>query len=72
MKRIFFALLLLCSILTIQSQTIKVTVLEESSNLGAIQATVTIKGTTNGTATDFDGNYSFFALQYCKLERTSF
>jgi outer membrane receptor protein involved in Fe transport len=54
-------LLLILSVIALnfaQAQTIVGTVIEESTGEGAIQATVSIKGTTTGTATDFDGNYS--------------
>ena len=57
MKKLVFAISLLIACCNLQAQVIKGQVIEKPSGLGAIQATITIKGTTTGTATDFDGNY---------------
>lgn len=41
-----------------QSRTVSGTITDASSGEALIGATVLVKGTTNGTVTDFDGNYS--------------
>lgn len=53
-------LLLLCATATAQ-QTISGTLVDEQSGDALIGASVLIKGTTSGTVTDFDGNYSLQA-----------
>ena len=58
---LFTLLLCLCSSLTwAQQLTIKGTV-TDAENTPIIGATVMVKGTTTGTTTDFDGNYSISA-----------
>ncbi len=55
--RIFIVLLLL-PITIFAQQTISGTVTEKSTGVGLPGVDVIIKGTTRGTSTDFDGNYS--------------
>jgi hypothetical protein len=55
-KNLFTTLLILVSNFSTAQQTISGTVSDESGPLPG--ATVLIKGTTNGTQTDFDGNYN--------------
>lgn len=50
---------LLCSLLlSAQQITISGTVVEEATGIPAIGVTVLVKGTSNGTVTDIDGNYT--------------
>ncbi|CAM1356990.1 vWA domain-containing protein [Tenacibaculum ascidiaceicola] len=59
-KKLFYAMLLLSSItLVAQQRTIKGVVSDESGPLPGV--TIMVKGTTNGTETDFDGRYSISA-----------
>ncbi|WP_028891061.1 VWA domain-containing protein [Tenacibaculum sp. 47A_GOM-205m] len=59
-KKLFYAMLLLSSItLVAQQRTITGVVSDESGPLPGV--TIVIKGTTNGTETDFDGRYSISA-----------
>ncbi|WP_440121951.1 YfbK domain-containing protein [Tenacibaculum sp. Ill] len=56
-KKLFYAMLLLSSItLVAQQRTITGVVSDESGPLPGV--TIVVKGTTNGTETDFDGRYS--------------
>jgi len=55
--RIFIVLLVL-PLITFAQQTISGTVTEKSSGTPIPGVDVIIKGTTRGTSTDFDGNYS--------------
>ncbi|WP_020568654.1 SusC/RagA family TonB-linked outer membrane protein [Neolewinella persica] len=55
-----FLLLMLCATAAAQ-QTISGTLTDEQSGDPLIGASVLIKGTTSGTVTDFDGNYSLQA-----------
>ncbi|MCC8152942.1 MAG: carboxypeptidase-like regulatory domain-containing protein [Tannerellaceae bacterium] len=57
---LFSLLLCLCTTLSAQQQTIKGTV-SDTNNDPVIGATVVLKGTTTGTTTDLDGNYSINA-----------
>ncbi|WGH75935.1 von Willebrand factor type A domain-containing protein [Tenacibaculum tangerinum] len=60
MCKLFYAMLLLSSItLVAQQKTIKGIVSDESDPLPGV--TIMVKGTTNGTETDFDGKYSIKA-----------
>ncbi len=57
-----FMPLILCFVLTqsafAQTRSISGSVLDSESNEPLIGATILVKGTTNGTVTDFDGNYT--------------
>lgn len=44
-----------------QEKTITGTVVSAEDNMPLLGATIVVKGTTNGTSTDFDGNYSINA-----------
>ncbi|MCQ2347701.1 MAG: TonB-dependent receptor [Paludibacteraceae bacterium] len=57
MKQKIFALLLLFTPLMVQARTISGTVTDQTGET-IISASVIVKGTTIGTVTDFDGNYS--------------
>lgn len=57
MKQKIFALLLLFTPLMVQARTITGTVTDQTGET-IISASVIVKGTTIGTVTDFDGNYS--------------
>ncbi|WP_297088925.1 TonB-dependent receptor [uncultured Draconibacterium sp.] len=59
MKRLFISMLLLIQVVmvTAQTGTIKGTVTDSETSEALIGTTVLIKGTTQGTITDFDGNY---------------
>ncbi|XRE44436.1 Putative von Willebrand factor, vWF type A domain protein [Tenacibaculum discolor] len=61
-KKLFYAMILLSSIaLAAQQRTITGVVSDESGPLPGV--TIVVKGTTNGTETDFDGKYSIPATQ---------
>ncbi|MEE3999289.1 von Willebrand factor type A domain-containing protein [Tenacibaculum sp. FZY0031] len=61
-KKLFYVMLLLSSIaLAAQQRTITGVVSDESGPLPGV--TIVVKGTTNGTETDFDGKYSIPATQ---------
>ncbi|AZJ31354.1 Ca-activated chloride channel family protein [Tenacibaculum mesophilum] len=61
-KKLFYAMLLLSSIaFAAQQRTITGVVSDESGPLPGV--TIVVKGTTNGTETDFDGKYSISATQ---------
>lgn len=61
MKNVIMAMLLLVGVaVQAQEMTVSGTVVDES-NLPLPGATVLVKGTTNGTSTDFDGKYSIKA-----------
>lgn len=61
-KKLFYAMILLSSIaLAAQQRTITGVVSDESGPLPGV--TIVVKGTTNGTETDFDGKYSISATQ---------
>ena len=60
---VIFLMLLLPSILMAQSMNITGQVTDSSDGMGLPGATITIDGTTNGTATDFDGNFSLTVNQ---------
>jgi TonB-linked SusC/RagA family outer membrane protein len=63
---VFFGLLLVCSSLTLMAQTtVRGRVVSQTDNMPLPGASVVEKGTTNGTATDIDGN---FALQVSNQE----
>ncbi len=57
MKHKIFALLLLLMPLVVQARTITGTVTDQTGET-IISASVVVKGTTIGTVTDFDGNYT--------------
>ncbi|WP_319500663.1 TonB-dependent receptor domain-containing protein [uncultured Draconibacterium sp.] len=59
MKRFFISILLLIQVMVVTAQTgtIKGTVIDAKTKEALIGTTVLIKGTTQGTITDFDGNY---------------
>ncbi|WP_163322376.1 TonB-dependent receptor [Draconibacterium mangrovi] len=59
MKRFFISILLLIQVMVVTAQTgtIKGTVTDAKTKEALIGTTVLIKGTTQGTITDFDGNY---------------
>ncbi len=59
MKRFFISIILLIQVLmvTAQTGTIKGTVTDAKTKEALIGTTVYLKGTTQGTITDFDGNY---------------
>ncbi|WP_321369006.1 TonB-dependent receptor domain-containing protein [uncultured Draconibacterium sp.] len=59
MKRFFISILLLIQVLVVTAQTgsIRGTVTDAKTKEALIGTTVLIKGTTQGTITDFDGNY---------------
>lgn len=59
MKRIFCALILLCFFPYLHAQvSVKGTVTDKQTNQTAIGVAVAVKGSTIGTVTDLDGNYS--------------
>ncbi|WP_437824973.1 YfbK domain-containing protein [Tenacibaculum mesophilum] len=61
-KKLFYAMLLFSSIaLAAQQRTITGVVSDESGPLPGV--TIVVKGTTNGTETDFDGRYSITASE---------
>lgn len=60
MKRILLPVFVMLSILAYGQRTIQGIVLDEAQD-PAIGATILIKGTSTGTATDFDGNFSIEA-----------
>lgn len=64
LQRLFFLALL--SIIAIgayaQGKTVSGTVLDKSGE-SVIGASVVVKGTTNGTITDFDGKFTFLMYQ---------
>ncbi|MCB0666600.1 MAG: SusC/RagA family TonB-linked outer membrane protein, partial [Saprospiraceae bacterium] len=57
----FLALMLSTQFVLAQSRTISGTITDASTSEALIGATVLVKGTSNGTVTDFDGNYSLEA-----------
>ena len=59
-KVLFLSLFLFASIGVIaqSQQTVTGTVLSAADNMPLPGATVLVKGTTNGTSTDFDGKFS--------------
>ncbi|MEL4307509.1 TonB-dependent receptor [Joostella sp. CR20] len=61
MKNYLFMLLLLCCVSAFAQQQTISGVVTDDQNMPLPGATVLIKGTTNGTQTDFDGNYSIEA-----------
>ena len=63
MKRLTLILVALLTFVGMNAQTVKVTgtVVSATDNEPLIGATVMVKGTTNGTATDIDGNFSIEA-----------
>ena len=56
--RLLFVLAILCTYSMTAQTTVKGKVADATSNGTIPGVTVTIKGTTNATSTDFDGNYS--------------
>ena len=60
MKRYILTMLIAVVALAVKAQniTVKGTVIETATNEPLIGATVKVKGTGNGTVTDFDGNYT--------------
>ncbi len=60
LRKIIFSIIfiLLASSMYAQELTVKGTVVDEADGLSIPGATVLVKGTTNGTITDIDGNYS--------------
>ena len=60
MKRYLLTMLIAVVALAVKAQniTVKGTVIETATNEPLIGATVKVKGTGNGTVTDFDGNYT--------------
>lgn len=75
MRKIFYFLLIafipLLSILS-QEKTITGTIISGEDNLPLIGATVVVKGTTIGTITDFDGNYSINVPENTEILQFSF
>ncbi|WP_291963648.1 carboxypeptidase-like regulatory domain-containing protein, partial [Maribacter sp.] len=62
MKKMYFALAAFLMTVTAFSQgPISGTVLDGDTNTPLPGATVMVKGTTNGTSTDFDGNFTINA-----------
>ncbi|PRP67389.1 SusC/RagA family TonB-linked outer membrane protein [Nonlabens agnitus] len=57
-QKLKIATLLLLLPLFALAQTVKGTVTDGSTNLPVLGASVVVKGTSNGTSTDFDGNYT--------------
>ena len=60
-KKIIFSFLLvlgLTQMVIAQSQTVKGTITEAETKMPLPGVTVMEKGTSNGTSTDFDGNFS--------------
>lgn len=57
MKHVFYSLLLLLTPLMVQARTITGTVTDQTGET-IISASIIVKGTTIGTVTDFDGNYT--------------
>ena len=55
-------LLLLTSVCAFAQHTVKGTVLDKDTSEPVIGAAVVIDGTTTGTVTDFDGNFSLRLL----------
>ncbi len=62
MKKLF-TLLFMVVITASQAQSFTISgVVSDDSGLPLPAATVLVKGTTNGTSTDFDGNYKIKAI----------
>ncbi|MCP4122599.1 MAG: TonB-dependent receptor [Bacteroidetes bacterium] len=59
MGKVFISAILLLSVLYGHSQTIQGLVSDSESEDALIGATIRVKGTSTGTTTDFDGNYTF-------------
>ena len=57
-QKIKFALLLFVLPLLAIAQTVRGTVTDATTNLPVLGATVVVKGTSNGTSTDFDGKFT--------------
>ncbi|MBL4746110.1 MAG: TonB-dependent receptor [Flavobacteriaceae bacterium] len=60
--RIFLIALLLAPLSMFAQQTISGTVLEEATGTGLPGVSIIIKGTSKGSSTDFDGNYTLSQL----------
>ncbi len=62
MKNVFFTLLLVFCATIVNAQEVTITgTITDSSGLPLPGASIILKGTTNGTQSDFDGNYSIGA-----------
>ncbi|WP_452222730.1 TonB-dependent receptor domain-containing protein [Lacinutrix chionoecetis] len=61
-KMLFFAAAIFCSAITMAQSTVTGTVLDSEINGPLPGANVLEKGTTNGTSTDFNGNFSLQTL----------
>lgn len=57
-QKLKIATLLLLLPLFALAQTVRGTVTDASTNLPVLGASVVVQGTSNGTSTDFDGNYT--------------
>lgn len=71
MRKLLFLLFLFCGFLlpgTAQQKTITGTVTDMEENLPIISATVQIKGTSTGVATDLNGKYQISAPQGATIE----
>ncbi|MFC2136711.1 SusC/RagA family TonB-linked outer membrane protein [Bacteroidota bacterium] len=75
MRKILFCLLIVfIPLLSLKSQekTITGTIISGEDNLPLIGATVVVKGTTIGTITDFDGNYTIKVPEDAEILQFSF
>lgn len=61
MRKKLLTLLMMISVTLIQSQTKKITGTVSDGDVGLPGATIVVKGTTNGTNTDFEGKYEIKA-----------
>lgn len=67
-KRFLFLAFLMMSLAVLKAQTqVSGTVLEASTNEPIIGASVVEEGTSNGTATDFDGNFTLTVADGAKI-----
>ena len=68
-KRAFFLtlLVLVCSVVQAQSLQVSGTIVSKSDGQPVIGATILEQGTTNGTITDFDGNFSLTVKQNAEI-----
>ena len=63
---LFFFMVMSCCVMQAQTKSIKGTVVDEN-NMPIPGVNVVVEGTTNGTITDFDGNYSINVSEDAKL-----
>lgn len=76
MKKVFFSIVLLAAFslfsLATYAQTVKGIVVDAETNEPLIGASVVVDGTTNGTVTDVDGNFSFSIEGGVKILKISY